>query len=377
MIITSLLDNDLYKFTMQNAVMHYFPDVHVKYEFINRGNHVFNKDFLDKLVKELSDLSSLRFTSDELHWLKAKCPVLSSKYIDWLSNFKFNYSDVKITENDGLTIRGKWLDTILWEVPLMATISELYFKDLYHTTHDQLCKDIQDKADILKDSNVKYIDFGTRRRRSFNNQNAVCSRLSDSFNCKGFLGTSNVYFARKFELKPIGTMAHEWIMAISALDNLRFANKRALQLWSDLYRGELGIALTDTFGTDAFLKDFDGYYARLYDGVRQDSGSPFLIANKIIQHYKNLHISPQTKTIVFSDSLNPQLAAELTEEFADKINVICGIGTNFTNDARNPLNIVIKMTECNGIKVVKLSDSPTKITGDAKTVELYKSVFGS
>ena len=390
-IIKSILDNDLYKFVMQNAVLSYKPNILVQYKFYNRRPEGrFTSYFAAILKEKITEMEKLRLTHDEAIWLEEQCPFLDKRYIDYLRNYRYNPDEVsfRITQERELSlcIEGTWESTILWEVPLMAIISELYFKHCstnWAYDHNKIVNNLHQKAYILR--NCYWADFGTRRRRTYITQDTVINEFKYY---PGFMGTSNVHLAHKHNVKPIGTIAHEWIMGISALEGLRHANKHALRIWGNIYKGNLGIALTDTFGTDSFLKDFDLYLAKLFDGVRHDSGDPVEFGNKVIKHYSLLGIDSTTKTIVFSDSLDPETAAMLEKTFRRQIKTSFGIGTNFTNDFENSraLNMVIKMHKCDGIPVVKLSDSPTKQMGDQdalrvanimlKRGEIFPSDFG-
>ncbi len=396
-ILKSILDNDLYKFTMQNAVLKYRQGVQVQYVFHNRPkiryaeighpNEIkFNKEFYDAFHKELEAMQSLTMTNYELAWFKRKCPYLDDSYFAYLRDYRYNASEVSFNIHDGeleLCIDGTWERTILWEVPLMALISELYFihcdKSWYNDLKFHSLSFYSDQHSIKIRSLEKcfWADFGTRRRRSYLHQDAVVRASKGKL---GFVGTSNVDFAYKYDVKPIGTMAHEWIMGISALEGLRHANHHALKIWSDIYRGNLGIGLTDTFGTDAFLKDFDSYYARLYDGVRHDSGDPIEFGEKIISHYRKLGINPLSKMIVFSDGLDSATASKIADHFRARIRTSFGIGTNFTNDyaycGSSALNMVIKLNYCDGVPVVKLSDNISKSVGDLDAVRVAKWTFG-
>jgi nicotinate phosphoribosyltransferase len=256
----------------------------------------------------------------------------------------------------------------------MAIVSELYFSWINPKwTLENYENQTVNKALTL--SSCNYSEFGTRRRRSYETQNSVIQTLK---NKNGFQGTSNVHFAHMYDLRPIGTMAHEWIMGISALEGLQHANRHALRAWSKVFKGNLGIALTDTFGSDAFFEDFDGYTARLFDGVRHDSGDPHTFAEKTIKAYNKLHIDPLTKAIIFSDGLTPIDAIAIKNQWDKFIKVRFGIGTNFTNDfgSNSPaLNMVIKLTECAGVPVVKLSDTPSKAIGDPDALRVAKWTF--
>jgi len=373
-MINSLLDDDFYKFTMQQAVLELYPEAEAAYRFINRGPQRFTMEFADELQQQVEKLHDLGLTTEEDAYLET-IRFLKPAYRRFLRSYRYDPSEVKIGMKDGnldLSIRGKWWSTILWEVKLLALVSELYYLLVDTKGTSQVQKVAQAKADAL--AKVPYADFGTRRRRSHDVQQAVLEVLKDN---PDFVGTSNVHFAMDLGLRPIGTMAHEWIMAHSVLGGLRHANRFALDSWAQVYRGDLGIALTDTYGTDAFFKDFDLYLAKLFDGVRQDSGDPFAFVEKAIRHYRNLGIDPGTKTIVFSDSLDVLLAIKLEAACRGRIRCSFGIGTHLTNDFNTPpLNIVIKMTELDGVPVVKLTEDPRKATGDPDALKVARWTFG-
>lgn len=383
MIIKSMLDDDLYKFTMQQAVLELYPDAIATYTFTNRGTQRFNGlggafqagEFLNALRAEIEEMAKLSALPEEINALSQSFFKPWYKY--FLASYRYNPAEVvaSLTPDNNLNVmvKGRWWSTILWEVKLLAIISELYFQmaDTKWNMDGQESK-IFEKASTLTD--CLYADFGTRRRRSFEAQRTVVEGLAGR---SGFVGTSNVYLAQKYNARAIGTMAHEWIMAHSVLQGLRNANRFALDAWTKVYRGSLGIALTDTYGTDAFLKDFDVYLAKLFDGVRHDSGDPFNFIDKVVQHYGTLGIDPATKTIVFSDSLNAELACRIAAACKGKIRCSFGIGTNFTNDFQGSpaLNMVIKMQSINNAQVVKLSDDPSKATGDSDAIRVAKWTF--
>jgi len=382
----SIIDNDLYKFTMQNAVIKIFPRAKVRYEFINRGKTPFPEGFAEQLRKEIAKMSELALTKSEKEFLKTNCPYLDPTYLDFLAGYRYDSSELGVIQQGDdlqISIEGYWYRTILWEVPLMALISELYFK--------MTGQDIYDEAkiiDIARKKVTRYnllginvADFGTRRRYSFENHDRIVQALKN-YGKPSFIGTSNVYFAMKHNLIAVGTHAHEWFMFHAAKYGYKMANKLALENWVRVYRGDLGIALSDTFTSDVFFQAFDTKFAKLFDGVRQDSGDPIEFAEKTIAHYKKLKIDPMSKTIIFSDGLNPDTVEKITKHCRGKIKISFGIGTNFTNDVGvKPLNIVIKITEArpegqHWIHTVKLSDTKGKYTGDEKSIKLCKEVLG-
>lgn len=386
-IITSMLDNDLYKFTMQRAVLGYKQKVPVRYVFNNRRPEgKFNDEFLRALLEQIQHMAELKTITSEIGFLMETCPFLGVEYLQYLHNFRYNPQQVSAKVVNGeleLEINGPWEQVILWEVPLMALISECYFNycdtDWDRGGPDQE-KRIRQKSETLQ--HVTFADFGTRRRRSFEIQDMVV-RFFKKLN-RTFVGTSNVHLAHKHDVKPLGTMAHEWIMGVSALEGLRHANRHALRIWSDVFHGDLGTALTDTFGSEAFFEDFDGYFSRLFDGVRHDSGDPIEFMHRTVKHYKSHRIDPMTKTIIFSDGLTAAEAQRISHHCTNRIRCSFGIGTHFTNDCTRPgglpskaLNMVIKMTHCNGVPVVKLSDVPTKAIGDKDALRVAKWTFNN
>jgi len=385
-MIRSILDNDLYKFTMQQAVLQLYPDAIANFEFTSRNNSKFTAQFCVELQNAIDLMGNIRLANHEFEYLNT-LKFISPSYSAYLQNYRFDPSEVKIihnAENESfkLTVTGPWHHTILWEVPLLALISETYFEvcDKKWNNFGQEEK-IFTKGKLLSEANCVYADFGTRRRRNFDSQERVVRIMKDNV---GFAGTSNVFLAMKYNVKPIGTMAHEWIMGVSALESLRYANRFALYNWNKVYNGNLGIALTDTFGTEAFFEDFDGILARLFDGVRHDSGDPFEFATKVINHYKKIGVHHNTKTIVFSDGLNPQIAIEI-KKHCDELGILSsfGIGTNFTNsfEGSPALNIVIKLrsvrkhVDAQEVQVVKISDVSTKATGDPDALRVAKWMF--
>jgi len=359
------LDNDLYKFTMQQAVLHNYPDAWVKLrykcrnpkELSNVDIGVFNSRVIDKIGK----FCNTRFQSDELHYL-SNISFMKPDYIDFLEDFTFKrrYIDIKNTGQGLLMdIEGPWVQTILFEVPLLAIISET-FAEMRVESFKGITSGLSRLDLHLPWITYPFADFGTRRRFSKNYQYLVLEKLLRLVP-KYLIGTSNVEMAKKFNIKPIGTMAHEWLQAFQALARVSDSQKEALEVWAHEYRGDLGIALSDVVGFAAFLRDFDKYFAKLFDGCRHDSGDPFLWGENLIGHYMSLGIDPKTKTAVFSDGLNFEKANEINNHFEGRINTSFGIGTFLTNNCGfTPLQIVIKMIECNGKPVAKISDSPGK-----------------
>jgi nicotinate phosphoribosyltransferase len=367
MIITSLLDTDLYKFTMGQVVLHKYPSAMVRYRFKCR-NKMDLAEHIEEIRSEIRSLCTLRFNREELDFLRT-IPFLKPDFIEYLRLLSLNpdYVNVYIDENKELAIEvfGPWISTIWFEVPVLAIVSEVWGK--YNNVIQPGMNKLQQKVLFLADAAeaagpFTFADFGTRRRYSFEWQrNYVVPAMVANFP-HHFVGTSNVLIAKELNIKYIGTMAHEFLMAHQQL-GFRMADfqKAALQAWADEYRGHLGTALTDTVGMKAFLRDFDLYFAKLFDGCRHDSGDPYDWAYSLIKHLHELNIDPKTKTAVFSDGLDFNKMIGLASAFNDKIRTSFGIGTNLTNDmGMTPPNIVMKMTECNGRPVAKISDSPGK-----------------
>ena len=385
-IIKSLLDNDLYKFTMQYAVVKLFPNAKVRYTFILRSKVGFPEGFANELRQQISFMEGLRLTPEEKKFFSEKSYYIDPTYFDFLSGYKYDAWEVGVIQQGEelqINIEGYWYRTILWEVPILALVSELYFK-MTGTSISILPpgnrEEVnQKKAAIFNYANIKVADFGTRRRFSYDVQKEMVETLSSRMTKGLFVGTSNVHFAHLFNLTPIGTEAHEWFMFHGAKYGFQMANELGLKHWADVFKGSLGTALCDTYTTESFLKAFDMKYAKLYDGVRQDSGDVYEFAEKIIAHYKKLGIDPLSKTIVFSDSLDPEKAKQISNWCNGKIKCSFGIGTNLSNDVGvTPLNMVIKMSaakptpEDEWIPTIKLSDIEGKHTGDSKMIEVCK-----
>ena len=385
-MLTSILDTDLYKLTMQQAVCMLYPEAQARYQFFNRGGTEFSAGFAYELRHALNDLRPLALTMEEKAFLKEKCYYLNPVYIDFLSGFRYDPNEVVILQ-DGpkleVFVEGPWYRTILWEVPLMSIISEIYFRrnrPIGLIPEPRLGDVNNEKAVRLKKGGASFAEFGTRRRYSYENQRRVIKDLHSGV--PNFKGTSNPHFAMMYDLTAVGTQAHEWFMFHGAQFGYLMANDIAQKKWVQVFQGDLGIALSDTFTTEAFFRAFNRKYAKLFDGVRHDSGNPFKFAAKVIKHYERLGIDPTTKTIVFSDGLNVDKALEIHERIEGKIRDAYGIGTHLTNDVgATPLNIVIKMTDCrlnntrDWTPTIKLSDSEGKHTGDEDAIRLCKETL--
>lgn len=384
-IIQSLLDTDLYKLTMMQVVLHHFPGADVEYRFQCRSKDINLMPLMDEIKSEIKKLCTLRFTDSELDYL-SDIYYLKSDFIQFLKLFQMNEDYVTVNEDDkgqlGIKISGPWLQTILFEVPILAIVEEVYTRNLFSEVDFELGqKKLKEKTDFINNhslgNKLKIMEFGTRRRFSRDWQEKVLRHLKQNVE-KTLVGTSNVYYAKELDIAPLGTMAHEYFQAFQALGpRLIDSQKEALDVWAKEYRGDLGIALTDVVGMDAFIRDFDRYFAKLFDGLRHDSGDPFEWSRKMLAHYQKLGIDPMTKSLVFSDGLDIPLAFKLLDEFHNEINIVFGIGTNLTNDVGiEPLSIVIKMTRCNGQPVAKISDSPGKtVCEDEGYLTYLKTVF--
>ena len=395
-IITSLLDNDLYKFTMLQAMLHQFPQTHGVYRFRCRNNEDTLyplADIKEALEKQLDSLCELRFLEDELEYLRG-LRFMRSDFVDYLELFKLKRRFITVSIDDKgrlcIDIEGPMIQAMFFEVFVLAIVNELYFRALSNTSViEEGQRRLDEKVALLHQyatEQAKYdnhtpplivADFGTRRRFSKVWQAHVVETLHNA-EPKIVSGTSNVYLAKKLGMTPIGTMAHEFMQAFQALDvRLRDSQKAALEAWVHEYRGDLGIALTDVVGMDAFLRDFDLYFAKLFDGLRHDSGDPYIWGDKAIAHYKKLKIDPRTKILTFSDGLDLNKAWNLHQYFKGQIRTSFGIGTNLTNDMGiTPINIVLKLVECNGQPVAKLSDSPGKTMINNDTYLAYlRQVF--
>lgn len=387
MIIQSLLDTDLYKFTMMQVVLHQFPGAQVEYRFKCRNPGVDLRPFVDEIRDEVNQLCTLRFAEDELEYLRA-LRFIKSDFVDFLGLFQLNRKYISITpspKDNGeieIVIKGPWLHTILFEIPVLAIVNEVYFR------RTQLQPDLEQGRERLRAKmallleqshapDLHIADYGTRRRFSREWQAEVLATLKDELGPM-LAGTSNVMFAKEQGLIPLGTMAHEYLQACQALGpRLRDSQTFGFEMWAKEYRGDLGIALSDVYGMSAFLRDFDLYFCKLFDGARHDSGDPVVWGERLIDHYEKNRIDPRTKTLVFSDSLTFPKVIELYQRFSGRARVAFGVGTNLTNDlGYTPLQIVIKMVRANGQPVAKLSDSPEKNMCEDKAYLAYlRQVF--
>jgi len=400
----SILDTDLYKLTMQQAVLHHFPSVQATYRFTHRDANVyFTRSCYERFVVAISQFTTLSLTSDERAWLRDTCPFLKPAYIDYLSSYRFQPSQVQVTfvprgpESDEGRIEieasGPWAEAILWEVPLMATLSETYYTTVDKDwTNDGQAELAYEKGAKLLEAGCAFSEFGTRRRRSYYVQDVVVDQLirakKDHPGTGKLVGTSNVHLAQKYGIGPIGTIAHEWFMGIGAMRGYEHANSIALDLWEEVYPDSVLVALTDTFSTKAFFQDFasDIERARRWRALRQDSGDPFTFAPRAKEFYERLGINHRERTIVYSDSLDLDKTLAL-KKHCEEIGFTAsfGIGTFFTNDFKSSsskgkeksraLNIVIKLASADGLPCIKISDDLMKNTGDRETVSRIKDLF--
>lgn len=383
MIIKHFTDNDLYKFTTMYAVQKLYPHAKVKYKFFNRGATEFPEGFAAELKKEIAQMAELKLTAEEENFLTDRCYFFDPVFIDLLKGYRYDPAEVDVIQTGGnleLEISGYWYRTVLWEVPLMGLISELYFK-----LTGQQAKEVElraeKKAKEFAKVEAKYSEFGTRRRFSFDVQERVLKTLVANSG-DSLTGTSNVYLAMTNDLTPIGTHPHEWFMYHAAHFGYQQANPKALTAWTDVYKGSLGIALTDTFTTDNFFQNFELKYAKLFDGLRWDSGDAIEFTKKTLEFYKKCNIDSTTKTIVYSDSLNLEEVKKIKAYTKGKIRDVYGIGTYLSNDVGvKPLNMVIKLVEAaptesdNFRPTVKLSDVAGKHTGSAAEIALCKQLL--
>ncbi|RAJ79271.1 nicotinate phosphoribosyltransferase [Chitinophaga dinghuensis] len=385
--LASILDNDFYKFTMQHCVVKLFPKARARYKFINRGKHAFPPGFAEALRAAVNDMEHLQLTKEEKHYLAVTCPYLDPTYLDFLQGYRYNPDEVHISQHGEeleVVVDGYWYRTILWEVPIMSLICELY----YELTHQERVSDeeviriTREKIENYAKMQITIADFGSRRRHSLAVHKLVVQTLR-KYGEGCFIGTSNVHLAMRNGVIPVGTHAHEWFMFHAAKYGFKMANMMGLEHWVQVYRGDLGIALSDTYTSKVFFEQFDKKFAKLFDGVRHDSGDPLEFADATIAHYISKNVDPLSKTIIFSDGLDYHKVAEIASYCRGRIGMSFGIGTNFTNDVGlEALNIVIKMYEAHPedaprwTPVVKLSDISGKYTGDEGTIELAKIILG-
>lgn len=384
MIIRDFTDNDLYKFSVMNAIQKKFPDAEVVYRFVNRGETDFPEGFGEALRREVDAMRTLFLTDTAESFMRRRCYYFDNVFFDLLKGFRFNPAEVMIEQDGGrleVEIRGLWYRTVLWEVPLMAMISELYFRMTGARPADDADERARRKARRFVEIHAELSEFGTRRRFSFDVQDRVIGILKECMP-RVLNGTSNVYMAMRHDLIPMGTHPHEWFMYHGAHYGYRVANEQAMENWVDVYDGYLGIALTDTFTTADFFKNFSTKYAKLFDGLRCDSGDPFEFTEHALRYYQMHRIDAKKKTVVYSDSLDLDAITRIKRHVNGRLHDVYGVGTFLTNDVGvRPLNIVIKLFEVKPkgatdfLPVVKLSDSHGKHTGDPAEIDLCKRML--
>ena len=381
--IRSILDTDFYKLSMQQAYLHQTPNAIAEWEFRCRSKEDL-RQYQKALIDNIAYLNQLSITEDELNYLKQSFPFLSNDYLHFLRYFCFDPSFVEVKvdkEQLAIKLKGPQVYVSAFEIPLLAALSEIRNQTVYpNIDENQIIQSTKNKISQLQSwlknkrgVQFKFIDFGTRRRFSYQAQALVIEQLK-SILSDNFVGTSNVLMAKMYDIPCVGTMAHEWLQTHQGL-NYRLIDHQTMALnnWVKEYRGELGVALTDVIGVDAFCRDLDKYFAKLYDGYRHDSGSPIVWGEKIIQRLKLLDINPKTKCLIFSDSLDFSKATEIYEHFEGRINMQFGIGTWLMGyfDANKPLNMVMKLTRLNEQPVAKISDSTGKTVCRDKSYLAY------
>ena len=384
-VLHTLLDTDAYKLHMQQAVFHHYYDVHVAAEFRCRGDDLLGI-YADAIREQVDVMQHLTLQDEEYQWLSG-LPFFKADYLNWLRDFRYKPEQVTVLNDNGkldIRLEGPWREVIMWEVPLLAVISELAHR--YRSPEkgvEQAVAALENKlaafstlTEGLDMSRFRLMDFGTRRCFSRDVQEAIVKRLQQE---PWFVGTSNYDLARRLSLTPMGTQAHEWFQAHQQISpDLANSQRAALAAWLEEYPNQLGIALTDCITMDAFLRDFGPEFAERYQGLRHDSGDPVEWGEKAIAHYEKLGIDPMSKVLVFSDNLDLAKAVDLYRHFNSRVNLSFGIGTRLTCDIPQvkPLNIVIKLVECNGKPVAKLSDSPGKtICHDKAFVRALRKAF--
>ena len=373
---------------MQQCVLHQFPAADVSYRFKCRSEGVDLSPYVEEIERELDHLCSLTFRDDELAYL-ADLRFIKPDYVEFLSLFHLKRKYVAVRRSPDfacgidITIKGPWLHTILFEIPVLAIVNEIYFR---HTAaglgDEEGLKRLDSKIERLlaepDNAALKISDYGTRRRFSKAWQEKVLGILKARLG-EHLAGTSNVALARRYGLTPLGTMAHEYLQACQALGpRLRDSQVFGFEMWAKEYRGDLGIALSDVYGMEPFLKDFDMFFCKLFDGARHDSGDPFLWGERMIEHWRANRCDPRGKSLIFSDALTVERVIELYRRFHRRVGLGFGIGTNLMNDkGPRPLNVVIKMVEANGQPVAKISDTPEKgMCEDERYLKYLRAVFG-
>ncbi|MFA7584520.1 MAG: nicotinate phosphoribosyltransferase [Proteiniphilum sp.] len=387
-IIRSILDTDLYKFTTSYAYSKLFPRAYGEFEFVDRSNGDYPEGFDRLLKKELAQMADLSLTAGEEEFIRKQMPYLPPTYIDFLKGFRFDPSELDVRlEESKLKIRATGLlyRVTLWETPILATVSELWFRESgQHPDTSYMEQAAIDKAIRMKEHDITFSLFGMRRRFSFDVEDRVTELLKQHAG-ESLFGTSNVYMAYKHNINVSGTHPHEWVQFHGSMYGYKMANYMSMEDWINVYDGDLGTVLTDTYTTDVFLRNFSKKHAALFTSLRHDSGDPFLFVDKVIQRYEELRVNPKMKYLVFSDSLNVDKAIEIKKYCGDRIGVTFGIGTNLTNDVSaeiKSMNIVMKLFRCKMTakgewqECVKLSDVEGKHTGSEHEIDLVKETLG-
>ena len=382
----SVLDNDLYKFSTSYAYMKLYPEAEGTFSFCDRNNQVFNEEFIKTLNLEFIKLSNLSLTLGEKRWCTKIIYYIPEVYWEWLSGFRFDFDKIICWLDDDKHLHIEVTDYLykvtLYEVPILAIVSELISKQQGAANISEVIDRLDSKINLANEHGLKFSEFGTRRRASAHVHDVIVQRLKEKcpINC---VGTSNVYFAMKYDMTPIGTFPHEWIMFHGAIWGYQEANYLGMRDWVRTYDGNLGIFLMDTYTSKVGLKNMSLKFAKLFDGVRQDSGDEYKIGNEVINRYKELGIDPTTKTIVFSNALDFNKYLDIANYFKGRIRVSAGIGTNLTNDCGfKPANIVMKLSKCRinqnqeWRKCIKISDDLGKHLGDDKEFEIAKYQLG-
>lgn len=381
-MIQSLLDNDLYKFTMHQAVLEKHPERRARYVFLDRDpDRVYPPEFVECLRADVEAMGRLRLRREEREWLETT-QQFPPKYLDVLAAYRFRPDQVGITtEGDKgfkLVIEGPWQETILWEVPLLAMITQRMYERVetdWERDYEAYYERSLEKAEALSEAGCEFADFGTRRRRhvAFQELALKAFKLTESQSSRGhfFAGTSNLHFARTLGLPAVGSLAHEWIMAHSVIAGLQEANGEALKSWLEVHGGRYATALTDTYTLDLFFLNFTARMARQFDSVRHDSGDPFDFVDTFINFFHECGIDPQTKTLRFSDSLNVRQARKIEQYVGGRAGTSYEIGAFLTNDfpRQKPPSMVIKLVRLDDTPVVKVSSDRNKSVGDPDVLE--------
>lgn len=393
-IIKSLLDTDVYKFYMQQVAFHQYPNTKVKYQFVCRNKDVDLSPYIEEIREEVNKVGSLSISNEEIKYLrslKKKKQIFKEDYLSFLKTYRMNPKEVNLFIKDrqlNIEATGTWLSSIHWEIYILSIVNEVYFRNTQKNADlTEGRKRLQDKIELVKEVNKEKVEllfseFGTRRRFSRDWQEEMTLTLKKELLNNGFMGSSNVYLSMKMGNDPIGTSAHEFLQAFQAVgagkneDSYFTSQERSLKAWIKEYDQDLLIALSDIYGTDAFLSIFSKELSERFTGLRQDSGDPIEWVDKVINHYQSHNIDPLTKTVVFSDGLDFPKAKKILSYTKGKVNSFFGIGTNLSNDLGfKALNIVMKMVECNGKPVVKISDEPSKGIGSLEVRERIQSYF--